>query len=49
MSQLSDRPSGGSGFETMITVNSVGPYFAVAAEDASGRVLARSATVRLER
>ena len=38
-----------SGFETMITVNSMGPYFAVAAEDASGRVLARSATVRLER
>jgi hypothetical protein len=38
-----------AGFETMITVNSLGPYFAVAAEDASGRVLARSATVRLEK
>ena len=36
-----------SGFETVITVNSTGPYFAVNAEDASGRVLARSATVRL--
>jgi len=37
-----------AGFETAITVNTKGPYFAAAAEDASGRVLARSATVRLE-
>ena len=38
-----------AGFETMITVNSEGPYFAVTAGDASGRVLAQSATVRLEK
>jgi hypothetical protein len=38
-----------AGFETPITVNTKGPYFAAAAEDASGRVLARSATVRLEK
>jgi hypothetical protein len=30
-------------------VNTKGPYFAAGAEDASGRVLARSATVRLEK
>ncbi len=36
-------------FETMITVNSLGPYFAVTADDASGRVLAQSATVPLEK
>lgn len=35
------------GFETAITVNSMGPYFAVIATDASGRELGRSATVRL--
>jgi len=35
-------------FETMITVNSAGPYFAVIANDASGRVLGQSGTVRLE-
>jgi Arylsulfotransferase (ASST) len=39
----------GTLIETMITVNSPGPYFAVNAEDASGRVLARSATVLLDR
>ena len=33
----------------MITVNSLGPYFAVTADDASGRVLAQSATVPLEK
>ena len=33
------------GFETMIAVNSLGPYFAVTADDASGRELGRSATV----
>jgi hypothetical protein len=37
-----------SGFETMITVNSRGPYFAVTAYDASGHVLGRSDTVKLE-
>ncbi|HUL28805.1 MAG TPA: arylsulfotransferase family protein [Streptosporangiaceae bacterium] len=35
-----------AGFETMISVNSEGPYFAVTAHDASGRQLGRSATVR---
>lgn len=35
-----------SDFETVISVNSEGPYFAVTAHDASGRQLARSATVR---
>jgi len=34
-------------FETAITVNTEGPYFAVAANDASGNVLARSATVHI--
>jgi Arylsulfotransferase (ASST) len=37
-----------TGFETMITVNSTGPYFAVTANDASGHVLGRSDTVQLE-
>ena len=36
-----------AGFETMITVNSSGPYFAVTANDASGHVLGRSDTVKL--
>jgi hypothetical protein len=36
-----------SGFETMITVNSAGPYFAVKALDASNHVLGRSPTVRV--
>jgi Arylsulfotransferase (ASST) len=36
-----------SGFETMITVNSAGPYFAVTAQDAGHRVLGQSATVRV--
>jgi hypothetical protein len=36
-----------SGFETTITVNSTGPYFAMTAQDASGHPLGRSATVRL--
>jgi len=35
------------GFETRIAVNSLGPYFAVTADDASGRELGRSATVHL--
>ena len=38
-----------AGFETTITVNTQGPYFVVAAEDADGRELARSATVLLEK
>jgi Arylsulfotransferase (ASST) len=37
-----------AGFETMITVNSGGPYFAVTANDASGHVLGQSDTVKLE-
>jgi hypothetical protein len=37
-----------TGFETMITVNSAGPYFAVTANDANGHVLGQSATVKLE-
>jgi hypothetical protein len=36
-----------SGFETMITVNSAGPYFAVTARDAHDHVLGQSPTVRL--
>jgi Arylsulfotransferase (ASST) len=35
-----------AGFETMICVNSEGPYFAVTAHDSSGRQLGRSATVK---
>lgn len=35
-----------SGFETTISVNSDGPYFAVTAQDSAGRQLGRSATVR---
>jgi hypothetical protein len=35
-----------AGFETNISVNSEGPYFAVTAHDASGRQLGRSATVK---
>jgi len=37
-----------TGFETTITVNSGGPYFAVTANDAHGRMLGQSATVKLE-
>jgi Arylsulfotransferase (ASST) len=36
-----------SGFETTITVNTAGPYFAVTAQDAGGHLLAQSATVKL--
>ncbi len=32
-----------------LTVNTEGPYFAVTADDASGHVLAQSATVSLEK
>ena len=38
-----------AGFETTITVNTQGPYFAVTADDAGGHVLAQSATVSLEK
>jgi hypothetical protein len=34
-------------FETAITVNSTGPYFAVTAHDVGNQVLGRSATVRV--
>ena len=37
------------GFETAITVNTTGPYFAVTADDARGNVLARSATVHISK
>jgi hypothetical protein len=36
-----------SGFETMVTVNSAGPFFAVTAQDAEGHVLGQSATVQV--
>jgi hypothetical protein len=36
-----------SGFETMVAVNTTGPYFAVTANDASGHVLGQSETVTL--
>jgi Arylsulfotransferase (ASST) len=36
-----------SGFETMITASSAGPYFAVTAQDARRHVLGRSPTVRV--
>jgi len=36
-----------SGFETMVTVNSAGPFFAVTAQDADGHVLGQSATVQV--
>jgi hypothetical protein len=35
-----------AGFETMIPVNSDGPYFAVTAHDSTGRQLGQSATIR---
>jgi hypothetical protein len=35
-----------TGFETVISVNSEGPYFAVTAHDASGRQLGQSATLK---
>ena len=38
-----------SGFETMITVNTVGPFFAVTAQDGDGRTLSQSATVQVEK
>jgi len=38
---------GRSGFETMIAVNSAGPYFAVTAQDAGGHLLGQSATVQI--
>lgn len=38
-----------TGFETTITVNTGGPYFAVIAKDAGGHTLGQSPTVKLER
>jgi hypothetical protein len=38
-----------SGFETMITVNAVGPFFAVTAQDSEGRTVSQSATVQVEK
>jgi len=38
-----------AGFETAITVNTEGPYFAVTADDTAGHVLAQSATILLEK
>jgi len=38
-----------SGFETMITVNTAGPFFAVTAQDSQGRTLAQSATVQVQK
>ena len=38
---------GRSGFETMISVNSAGPYLAVTALDAGGHLLGQSATVQI--
>jgi hypothetical protein len=35
-----------AGFETAITVNTTGPYFAVTAHDTDGHLLAQSPTVR---
>jgi hypothetical protein len=46
LTQAGSQPH--SGFESTITVNTDGPYFAVTALDAGGGVLGRSATVRLE-
>jgi Arylsulfotransferase (ASST) len=40
---------GAHGFETAITVNSQGPYFAVTANNASGQTLGQSPTVLLEK
>jgi hypothetical protein len=38
-----------SGFETAITVNTVGPFFAVTTQDSQGRTLGQSATVQVEK
>jgi hypothetical protein len=35
-----------AGFETVIAANSVGPYFAVTAHDATGKLIGQSATVK---
>ena len=37
-----------NGFETVIVANSTGPYFAVAAHDASGQQLGESAVAKLD-
>ena len=38
-----------SGFETAITVNTVGPFFAVTAQDGQGRTIGQSATVQVKK
>src|SRR5262249_47502897 len=38
-----------SGFETMITVNTAGPFFAVTAQDSQGRTIGQSPTVQVEK
>jgi hypothetical protein len=38
-----------SGFETAITVNTVGPFFAVTAQDSQGRTLGQSAPAEVEK
>ena len=45
LAQAGSQPR--SGFETMVTVNSAGPFFAVTAHDADGHVLGQSATVQI--
>ncbi len=45
LAKVGSQPRGG--FETVITVNSAGPYFAVTAQDVGNLVLGRSATVRI--
>jgi len=40
---------GGHGFETAITVNNPGPYFAVTANDASGQTLGQSPTILVQK
>jgi Arylsulfotransferase (ASST) len=43
LSTVASQPQ--SGFETVISANSTGPYFAVTAHDAAGKLLGQSATV----
>jgi hypothetical protein len=45
LSEVGSQPR--NGFETVITVSSEGPYFAVTALDTASKVLGRSATVRI--
>jgi Arylsulfotransferase (ASST) len=47
LAKVGSQPRGG--FETVITVNSKGPYFAVTAHDVGNHVLGQSAAVRIKR